>query len=66
MLSEKQVDFILNDIRRNGIQTEELQLNLLDHICCLIENEMSPENDFDEIYQRAKGNSRRNRFIINI
>ena len=51
MLSEKQVDFILNDIRRNGIQTEELQLNLLDHICCLIENEMSPENDFDEIYR---------------
>ena len=51
VLSEKQVDFILNDIRRNGIQTEELQLNLLDHICCLIENEMSPENDFDEIYR---------------
>ncbi len=51
VLSEKQVDFILNDIRRNGIQTEELQLNLLDHICCLIEKEMSSENDFDEIYR---------------
>ena len=51
VLSEKQVDYILNDIRRNGIQTEELQLNLLDHICCVIENEMSPENDFDEIYR---------------
>lgn len=51
MLSEKQVDYILNDIRRNGIQTEELQLNLLDHICCVIENEMSPENNFDEFYR---------------
>lgn len=51
MLSEKQVDYILNDIRRNGIQTEELQFNLLDHICCVIENEMSPENDFDELYR---------------
>ncbi len=51
MLSEKQVDYILNDIRRNGIQTEELQFNLLDHICCVIENEMSPENDFDEMYR---------------
>ncbi len=51
VLSEKQVDYILNDIRRNGIQTEELQFNLLDHICCVIENEMSPENDFDEMYR---------------
>ena len=51
VLNEKQVDYILNDIRRNGIQTEELQYNLLDHICCVIENEMSPENDFDEIYR---------------
>ncbi len=51
VLSEKQVDYILNDIRRNGIQTEELQFNLLDHICCVIENEMSPENDFDELYR---------------
>ena len=51
MLSKEQVDFILNDIRRNGIQTEELQLNLLDHICCVIENEMSPEKNFDEFYR---------------
>lgn len=51
VLSEKQVDFILNDIRRNGIHTEELQLNLLDHICCVIENEMSPEKSFDEFYR---------------
>lgn len=51
MLSKEQVDFILDDIRRNGIQTEELQLNLLDHICCVIENEMSPEKNFDECYR---------------
>ena len=51
VLSKEQVDFILNDIRRNGIQTEELQLNLLDHICCVIENEMSPEKNFDEFYR---------------
>jgi len=51
VLNERQVDYILNDIRRNGIQTEELQYNLLDHICCVIENEMSPENSFDEFYR---------------
>ena len=51
VLSEKQVDYILKDIRRNGIQTEELQFNLLDHICCVIENEMSSEDSFDEFYR---------------
>ncbi len=51
MLSKEQVDFILEDVRRNGIETEELQLNLLDHICCVIENEMSPEKNFDEFYR---------------
>lgn len=53
VLSEQQVSFILDDIRRNGIELEELQLNLLDHICCVIENEMSPEQDFDEFYRNV-------------
>ena len=51
VLSKDQVDFILEDVRRNGIKTEELQLSLLDHICCVIENEMSPEKNFDEFYR---------------
>jgi len=50
-LSKDQVDFILEDVRRNGIKTEELQLSLLDHICCVIENEMSPDKNFDEFYR---------------
>lgn len=50
-LSKDQVDFILEDVRRNGIETEELQLSLLDHICCVIENEMSPDKSFDELYR---------------
>ena len=50
-LSKDQVDFILEDVRRNGIKTEELQLSLLDHICCVIENEMSPDKNFDELYR---------------
>jgi len=50
-LSKDQIDFILEDVRRNGIKTEELQLSLLDHICCVIENEMSPDKNFDDFYQ---------------
>ncbi len=51
VLNDQQVSFILNDIRRNGIELEELQLNLLDHICCVIENEMPPEKSFEEFYR---------------
>lgn len=52
VLSEQQVSFILDDIRRNGIELEELQLNLLDHICCIIENEMKPDQNFEEFYRK--------------
>ncbi len=50
ILSEQQVSFILDDIRRNGIGLEELQLDLLDHICCVIENEMKPDQNFEDFY----------------
>lgn len=51
VLSEQQVSFILDDIRRNGIEREELQLDLLDHICCVIENEKKPGQDFEDFYR---------------
>lgn len=51
VLKDEQVKFILEDIRRNGIETEELQLSLLDHICCVIETEMLAESHFEEFYR---------------
>lgn len=52
-LSAQQIDFILNDIRIRGVETEDLQLNLLDHICCIIECELEPDGDFENFYQRT-------------
>ena len=52
-LSHEQVAFILEDLKANGIHSEELQLSLLDHICCVIEEEMSPEQDFVNFYQKV-------------
>lgn len=49
-ITEKQIDYILDDIRRNGIQMEDLQLNLLDHICCLVEYNLKEEDDFEDFY----------------
>jgi hypothetical protein len=51
VLTDEQIAFILNDIRRNGIELEELQLDLLDHICCVIETELTPENNFEDFYR---------------
>src|SRR5690349_18435347 len=49
-ITDKQVDYILDDIRRNGIEMEDLQLNLLDHICCIIEQQLEEDGDFERFY----------------
>jgi hypothetical protein len=49
-ITDEQIDFILNDIRRNGVEIEDLQLNLLDHLCCIIENELEENGDFEQFY----------------
>lgn len=51
-ITDEQVDFILNDIKTNGVNTEDLQYNLLDHMCCIIENEMTDRDNFYEFYER--------------
>lgn len=52
-LSDQQITFILDDIRRNGIELEDLQLNLLDHICCIIEQELEENGDFEHFYRKT-------------
>ncbi len=50
-LSEKQIDFILNDIRARGVEMEDLQSNLLDHICCIVEENLKEGEDFENFYR---------------
>jgi hypothetical protein len=52
-LTDAQVDYILNDIRRNGVEMEDLQLNLLDHICCIVEQQLEEDGDFERFYQET-------------
>lgn len=52
-LSDQQIDFILNDIKIRGVEMEDLQLNLLDHICCIIECELEQEGDFEDFYHKT-------------
>jgi|CXWK01.1.fsa_nt_gi hypothetical protein len=49
-ITEQQITFILNDIKEKGVEMEDLQLNLLDHVCCIIENELEANGDFEQFY----------------
>ncbi|MNV16434.1 hypothetical protein D3C71_1071970 [compost metagenome] len=50
-ISDEQVDFILHEIEARGVTIEDLQWNLLDHMCCIIEDEMSETDNFDQFFQ---------------
>jgi len=52
-LSEQQIDYILNDISARGVKLESLQLNLLDHVCCIIEQNLEADGDFEAFYERT-------------
>lgn len=49
-LSEAQIDFILDDISARGIEMVSLQQNLLDHVCCMIEQSLEDDGDFEHFY----------------
>jgi hypothetical protein len=49
-ISDQQLDLILSDLSRNGIKTESLQYDLLDHICILIEQNLEEGADFEVFY----------------
>jgi len=50
-VTDEQVDFILNDIKAHGVILEDLQDNLLDHMCCIIEEELTEGGDFYKFYE---------------
>lgn len=52
-LSDQQIDFILNDISARGVEMESLQQNLLDHVCCIIEQNLEANGDFESFYQKT-------------
>jgi len=52
-LTEEQIDLIADDIRLRGVFTQSLQEDLLDHICCFIEEQPDDERPFEEIYRLA-------------
>ncbi len=52
-LSDTQIDYIFNDISARGVEMESLQQNLLDHVCCIIEQNLEANGDFESFYQKT-------------
>jgi len=50
-LNDQQIDHIINDIRARGVEMESLQNDLLDHVCCIIENKLEESGDFERFYE---------------
>ena len=50
-VTDEQVDFIADEIRKRGITLDDLLWNLVDHVCCIIEQEMSETDDFHRFLQ---------------
>jgi hypothetical protein len=51
-LTDEQIDFIAEDIRRRGVSLKSLEDDLLDHICCFIE-QTDDQRPFEQVYLGA-------------
>ncbi|HYD20446.1 MAG TPA: hypothetical protein VEB40_03140 [Flavipsychrobacter sp.] len=49
-ITDEQIDFILTDLSARGLKNEDLQQNILDHVCCIIEQELEENGDFRQFY----------------
>ncbi|MGV6862622.1 MAG: GldL-related protein [Putridiphycobacter sp.] len=52
-ISNDEIDFILNDIEKRGVVTEDVRDNILDHVCCIIESEMTASVSFETFYRNT-------------
>jgi hypothetical protein len=49
-ITDQNIDYILNDLKKRGIKIKSLQLSLLDHICILIEQNLEENGEFEQFY----------------
>jgi len=52
-LTDKQVDYIYDQINKSQLDSEELKEDLVDHFCCIIEDNMQRGKSFEDSYKRA-------------
>lgn len=50
-LSENEMDFIRKDLRKKGLKDVKLTEEILDHICCIVEDQLNQGVAFNQAYQ---------------
>lgn len=50
-LTDEQIGFIADEIARRGIFRDDLLHNILDHVCCMLEEELRDETEFKSCYE---------------
>jgi len=51
-VTDEHIDFIISDLKRKGIVLKDLQENIIDHVCCLTEAELSENENFEAHYEK--------------
>ena len=49
-LDDAHIEFIRSDIRSRGVTTDALIDDIVDHVCCLLEERVGEGDDFNEVY----------------
>jgi len=52
-LSDEQVEYIEQQVNNSQIESKELQEDLIDHFCCVIEDYLDQGKTFEESYNKA-------------
>jgi hypothetical protein len=52
-ITDSQIDFILEDLSARGLSMESLQQDILDHVCCIIEQELKEPDGFEQFYRET-------------
>ena len=50
-ITDTQIDYILEDLCARGLRMESLRQDILDHVCCIIEQELKEPDGFEQFYQ---------------
>ena len=53
MMTDQEEEFIIDQVNESRISNQELKDDLVDHFCCVIEEEMSKGLSFEESYEKA-------------
>ena len=51
-VTDEHIDFIIADLKSKGIVLKDLQENIVDHVCCLAETELSESGNFEAHYEK--------------